>query len=277
MATTKRKFQKLIFNPANHKLVVFLDELQKLAKVAFGIAAHAIIEQFNYAQMPPHLKKSINQAHLENGKYEQFVTHLESELEIIGVEAPDELQIKTVSHNTANTNADDPKPTCHHCKYPGHFKKQWRLLKRQKEESEDTQNIPGSKNSGAKNSTRNNNTNKNNENNYKKSNRAERKLKVVYEPCETCGKTNHSTEKCYFGANAANRPLPRHRRPEGQKQVQGRANQSDSKAIVQPAAQNLNYKGHFFHSELRLTDRRLLIQHFYQSQRLSGSNPAKLI
>ena len=46
MATAKHKFQKLVFNPANQKLVDFLDELQKLAKDAFGIAAHAITEQF---------------------------------------------------------------------------------------------------------------------------------------------------------------------------------------------------------------------------------------
>ena len=46
MATAEHKFQKLVFNPANQKLVDFLDELQKLAKDAFGIAAHAIIEQF---------------------------------------------------------------------------------------------------------------------------------------------------------------------------------------------------------------------------------------
>ena len=63
--------------PANQKLVHFLDELQKPANDAFGIAAHAIIEQFMYAKMPPHLKKTINQAHLENGTYEQIVTHLE--------------------------------------------------------------------------------------------------------------------------------------------------------------------------------------------------------
>ena len=44
MATAKHKFQKLVFNPANQKLIDFLDELQKLAKDAFGIAAHAIIE-----------------------------------------------------------------------------------------------------------------------------------------------------------------------------------------------------------------------------------------
>ena len=42
MITAKRKFQKLVFNPANQNLVDFLDELQKLAKDAFKLAAHAI-------------------------------------------------------------------------------------------------------------------------------------------------------------------------------------------------------------------------------------------
>ena len=65
MATTKHKFQKLGFNPENQNIVEFLDELQKLAKDALGIAAHAISEQFIYARMPPHLKRSMNQAHLE--------------------------------------------------------------------------------------------------------------------------------------------------------------------------------------------------------------------
>ena len=82
MATARHKFQQLVFNPANQKLIDFLDELQKLAKDAFGVAAQAIIDQFIYAKMPPHLKKSINQAHLENGTYEQIVTHLERELEL---------------------------------------------------------------------------------------------------------------------------------------------------------------------------------------------------
>ena len=91
MVTAKLKFQKLVFNPANQKLVHFLDELQKLAKNAFGIAAHAIIEQFIYAKMPPHLEKSINQTYLETHTYEQIVIHLERELELNILEAPDEL------------------------------------------------------------------------------------------------------------------------------------------------------------------------------------------
>ena len=77
MATAKHKFQRLLFNPANQKFIDFLDELQKLAKDAFGVAAQAIIEHFIYAKMPPHLKKSFNQVHLENGTYEQIVSNLE--------------------------------------------------------------------------------------------------------------------------------------------------------------------------------------------------------
>ena len=46
MATAKQKFQNIVFNPVNQNLVDFLGELQKLAKDAFGIAPHAIIEQF---------------------------------------------------------------------------------------------------------------------------------------------------------------------------------------------------------------------------------------
>ena len=145
MATTKHKFQKLVFNPANQNLVDFLDELKKLAKNAFGIAAHAIIEQFIYAKMPPHLKKSINQAHLENGTYEKIVTHLEREIELNGLEALDEIPINNVSQQPTNTNADRHKPKCHHCKKPGLYRNRCRLLKKPRERTENNQNNPGNK------------------------------------------------------------------------------------------------------------------------------------
>ena len=115
VATAKHKVQQLVFNPVNWKLIDFLDELQKLAKDTFGVAAQAIIEQFINANMPPHLNKSINQAHLENGTYEQIVTHLERELELKSLEHPDETQMNTVTHkqefeanpdNAWNINSD---------------------------------------------------------------------------------------------------------------------------------------------------------------------------
>ena len=167
MATAKHKFQQLVFNPANQKLIDFLDELQKLANDAFGVDAQAIIEQFIYAKMPPHLKKSINQAHLENGTCEQIVTHLERELELNSLEYPDETQMNTVMYK---------------------------------------QQIDGNLDNAGNN---NSDTNDSNPNNHKN----DRKSRTLYLPCETCGKTNHSTERCYIGANAANRPLPWKNKP----------------------------------------------------------------
>ena len=170
MATAKHEFQQLVLNPANQKLIDFLDQLQKLAKDAFGVDAQAIIEQFIYAKMPPHLKKSINQAHLENGTCEQIVTHLERELELNSLEYPDETQMNTVMYK---------------------------------------QQIDGNPdNAGNINSD----INDSNPNNHKN----DRKSKTLYPPCDTCGKTNHSTERCYVGANAANRPLPWKNKPQEQ-------------------------------------------------------------
>ena len=166
--------------------------------------------------MPPDLKKAKNQAHLENGTYEQIVTNLERELELNGLEAPDDLQINTVSQQLTNANADRSKPTCHQCGKPGHYRNQCRLLKKQREETENNQNNPGNKNSDANNYIPDNNTNNNDQNNFKNSNRAETKPETVHPPCETCGKTNHSAERCYVGANAANRPLSWKRKPEEQ-------------------------------------------------------------
>ena len=170
IATAKHKFQQLVFNPANQKLIDFLDELQKLAKDAFGVDAQAIIEQFIYAKMPPHLKKSINQAHLENGTCELIVTHLERELELNSLEYPDETQMNTVTH---------------------------------KQQIEGNPDNAGNINSDTKDS---------NPNNHK----IDRKSRTLYPPCETCGKTNHSTKRCYVGNNAAKRPLPWKNKPQEQ-------------------------------------------------------------
>ena len=170
MASAKHKFQLLVFNPVNQKLINFLDELQKLAKDAFGVATQAIIDQFIYAKMPPHLKKSINQAHLENGTYEQIVTHHERELELNSLEYPDEAQMNTVTHKQQIEGNPD-----------------------------DAENISSD-------------TNDSNPNNHKN----DRKSRTLYPPCETCGKTNHSTKKCCVGTNATNRPLPWKNKPEEQ-------------------------------------------------------------
>ena len=107
MVTAKHKLQQLVFNPANQKLIDVLEELQKLAKDAFGIAAQVIIEQFIYAKMNPHLKKPINQGHSEIDTYEQIVTHFENEVGLNSLESPDETQMNTVTHKQQNEGNQD--------------------------------------------------------------------------------------------------------------------------------------------------------------------------
>ena len=240
MATAKHKFQRLVFNPANQKLIDFLDELQKLAKDAFGVAAQAIIQQFIYAKMPPHLKKSINQAHLENGTYEQIVSHLERELELTGLEAPDEMPINTVTQQAPQQNSDNLRPTCLNCQKPGHYQKQCRQVKREKDQTRNNTNSANNNNAGAQTNSNPNNKVANNTKENSINNQRDRRPRPVFPPCETCGRTNHSTEKCYLGAKAANRPPLRNRRPEGQNQGQQNNAQSNSDSNVQATAQVLN-------------------------------------
>ena len=241
MATAQHKIQRLVFNPANQKLFGFLDELQKLAKDAFGVAAQANIEQFIYAKMPPHLKKSINQAHLEKSTYEQIVSHLKRELEINGLEAPDEMPVNTVTQQAPQQNSNKPRPTCHHWKRPGHYQNQCRQLKREKDQRRNSTNNANNNNGSAQtNSNPNHNKGANNTKGSNTNNQRDRRSRPVFPPCETCGRTNHSTEKCFLGANAANRLPPRNRRPEGQNQSQQNDAQNNSHGNVQAAAQASN-------------------------------------
>ena len=59
--------------------------------------------------MPPHLKKSINHAYLENGTYEQIVRHLEREMELNGLEADESLVKTQMTAVKQQTNAQNTK------------------------------------------------------------------------------------------------------------------------------------------------------------------------
>ena len=145
-----------------------------------------------HAKMSSLLKKLFYQAHLENGTNKQIVAHLEREVELNGLETPDELQLNNVSQHAKKTHAHRVTPTCHHCKEPRHYRNQCGLLKKQRKPTEITQNNPGKKNSGTIISNLNSNVSNISNNNHKDSNRAERKPKTLYPLCETCWKTNHS-------------------------------------------------------------------------------------
>ena len=53
---------------------------------------------------------------MENGTNEQIVSHLEKELALKGLEAPDEIQINTVTQQALQQNSEKPKSMYHHCK-----------------------------------------------------------------------------------------------------------------------------------------------------------------
>ena len=224
--------------------------------------------------MPPHLKKSFNQAHLENGTYEQIVSHLEKELELNGLEALDEMLMNTVTQQAPQQNSNKPRQTCHHCKKPGHYQNQCRQLKQEKHQTRNNTNSANNNNGSAQtNSKPNNNKVANNTKGNSINNQRDRRSRPVFPPCEACGRTNHSTEKSYLGANAANRPPPQNKRPERQNQGPQKNAQSNSDGNVQAAAQAFNSKCHVFTPELHVTDRRQLkYSNFHQFLRLSGSN-----
>ena len=151
------------------------------------------------------------------------------------------MPINTVTQQAPQQNSNKRRPTCHHCKKPGHYQNQCRQLKREKDQTRNNTNSANNNNGSAQiNSNPNNNKVVNNTkvNNIK--NQTDRKSRPVFQPCETCGRNNHSTEKSYLGANAANRPLPRNRRPKGQNQGQQKNAQSNSDGNVQAAPQALN-------------------------------------
>ena len=82
----------------------------------------------------------------------------------------------------------------------------------------------------------NSDTNDSNPNNHK----IGRKSRTLYPPCETCGKTDHSTERCYVGANAENSPLPWKSKPEGQSGHHQQDAQNSMTGCVLARAQHLN-------------------------------------
>ena len=136
-ATTKQKWHKLIFDPNTKSLPDFLEELNECAERAFGDNAQHMIDSLLYAKLPPHLRRSLNLAYLENGTYDQTFAHLEKELELSGLENDGELTKPTMTDvppNDNQRNTEQTKIVCHYCKKPGHAIRDCR--KRMREEQE---------------------------------------------------------------------------------------------------------------------------------------------
>ena len=96
-----------------------------------------MVDSLLYAKLPPHLKRSLNLAYLENGTYDQIVAHLERELELSGLENDGELTIPTmtaVPPNDNQQNTEQTKVVRHYCKKPGHVIRNCRKRMRKEQE-----------------------------------------------------------------------------------------------------------------------------------------------
>ena len=93
MAKTRCEWDSLKFDPATQKLHEFLDVLQKTAKDAFGSEAQQFIDRAIYAKMPDHVKKILNREYLEDKPYNDTVLHLERDMQLNGLGAPDEVTL----------------------------------------------------------------------------------------------------------------------------------------------------------------------------------------
>ena len=165
-------------DPLKQKLHEFLYTLQKTAKEAFGSEARKVIGKALYAKMPDHVKKILNRAYMDK-LYNDIVLHLEWEMRLNGLGAPDETTLVTLNTVdaavTENKKEQQQRGYCFHCGKYSHYKAQCR--RRQKERYYATKTGTADTN----------------------------QTEAPKPKCDTCGKT-HKTENCWDGANAANDP-----------------------------------------------------------------------
>ena len=112
-----------------------------------------MIDSLLYAKLPPHLKRSLKLAYLENGIYGQRVAYLEKKLELSGLKNEGELTIPTmttVPPNDNQQNTEQVKIVFHYCKKPDHVIRDCRKRMRKEQEQRNNTSIQNTKPSTSK-------------------------------------------------------------------------------------------------------------------------------
>ena len=148
------------------------------------------IDKAIYAKMPGHVKKILNRAYLKDKPYNDIVLHLEREMRLNGLGAPDDVTLvplnkieptqtqteaKPTQNFTQHTTQNTKKGYCFYCNKFGQFKAECRKMRKDKWQQTRKHNDQTKNSTGTT-------------------------LK-----CDTCGKP-HKTEDCWNGANSANDP-----------------------------------------------------------------------
>ena len=139
--------------------------------------------------MPDHVKKILNRAYLEDKLYNHIVLHLEREMRLNGLGAPDEVTLVPLNKIEPAQTKTEPKPAettaqttkkgyCFYCNKFGHYKAECRKMRRDEWMQTRRNNGPSNHSAGKPPKS------------------------------DTCGKP-HKTEDCWNRANAANDPRPK--------------------------------------------------------------------
>ena len=142
-------------------------------------------------------------------------------LELNSVVSPAEVQINAVTQNATKQKPEGPKPTCQHCKKRGQYRNQCQQLEREKTKPKTTQlllAVPIKTTVVRKNLTPTTNM----PTPITQTTEMTENKDLFTHPTGSLGKPNNSTEKCYFGAIAANRPPSWSTRLMGRTQSQQR-------------------------------------------------------
>ena len=127
--------------------------------------------------MPDHVKKILNGAYLEKKPYNDIVLHLEREMRLNGLSAPDETTLVPLNTLdavvTENKKEQQQRGYCFHCGTYGHYKAQCRRLRKESYYA------------------------------TKPSTTEPKQHEAPKPKCDTCGKL-HKTENVWDGAIAAN-------------------------------------------------------------------------